>query len=419
MKFDYKISLLVLWIIITFNPTQSYSKAKVKLGIDILRESNFEAIRNKKIALFTNFSGRDSKGKLTVDILSESKLTDLVYIFTPEHGLYGSKSAGEKVGNDSYRSIPVVSLYGENRSPQNKYLNNIDAVVVDIQDIGVRSYTYLSSVYYILQSCAKSGKKVIICDRPNPLGGNIVDGGTVQPGYTSFVSIVPVSYIHGMTLGELAKMMNEEGWLSNSGEKLRADLEIIQMRGYRRDMTWEDTGLTWYPTSPNVPTINSVRGIAALGIIGELSIASVGIGTASPFCYLGSTDPKFSQLPKQINEAGKCEGINLSYCEYSPFFGFGSGKNLYGFYITFDPAMHIKPFEFGVKCLIALRNTFPSAFEKDNINDSNRKMFNKVTGSSSLFDALRQGLPDDMVLLKAEDGLEDFILKRSQYLLYD
>ena len=227
----------------------------------------------------------------------------MVSILVPEHGFYISVPAGSKVSDDSLFGVPVFSLYGIERSPGRKILSNCDVILIDVQDIGVRSYTYISTVYKVMEAAAKFSIPVIILDRPNPLGGMIVDGNTIDKGRESFVGIVPISYIHGMTIGELAMMINQEGWLPIGKSKmpLKCDLSIIEMKGWSRWMAWEDCGMLWFPTSPHVPTVNAIRGLAVLGIFGELGIINIGIGTTLPFQYIGMPGFKVKKVIEALS----------------------------------------------------------------------------------------------------------------------
>ena len=276
----------ILFVILCCAFSASANEAKVRLGIDVLLDENADLLAGKRIALLTNFTGRLSDGRLTAEVFSKRSDFKLVKIFTPEHGFYLSSPAGKSVDNTTIYGVPTISLYGGNRHPTAEQLSDCDIVVVDLQDVGVRSYTYASTVLYVAESALKAGKFLIVCDRPNPLGGLAVDGNVLEPKYKSFIGLLPVPYLHGCTIGELVMMAIGEGWLDvqkNSG------YEIITMDNWKRSMTWEDTGLMWFPTSPNVPTVNSVRGMAMLGAFGELSLFNIGIGTSTPFQYCGIT----------------------------------------------------------------------------------------------------------------------------------
>ena len=303
--------LSILVFLFTYNTAfpQLDPAAGVFPGIDVLEQNNFKEIEGKKVALLTNHAGRSRDGRLTLNILKESGIVNLTGLFVPEHGFFTTIPAGEKVKDDTVFGVRAYSLYGGSKSPDDNLLKKCDVVVVDLQDIGIRSYTYISTMYNTMKACANAGKPIIILDRPNPIGGIVVDGGVLDDNVRSFVGMVPVSYLHGCTFGELAMMINNEGWLGTKKDsgKLKCELTVIKMKGWERWMAWEDTGLFWYPTSPHIPSVNAVRGAAVLGIIGELGMISIGIGTTSPFQYLGSPDfdyKKFEEVIEHISYNG-------------------------------------------------------------------------------------------------------------------
>ncbi|HRT67908.1 MAG TPA: DUF1343 domain-containing protein, partial [Bacteroidota bacterium] len=237
---------LIIFILFPLNIICYAQSQTIELGIDILQKSNFSQISGKRIALLTNFSGRNSKQELTSDILRNTSKAKLALILTPEHGFYGNYSSGSNVDNSQYKGIPVLSLYGNSKIIPYSYAEQFDVIIVDIQDIGVRAYTFISTLYYVMQSAAEYKKPVIILDRPNPLGGMIVDGNVLDTNFRSYIGLLPIPYIYGMTIGEIATMMNEENWLSDSkNQNSKCDLTVIKMQGWDRWMQWEDTRLPW------------------------------------------------------------------------------------------------------------------------------------------------------------------------------
>ena len=392
--------------------------AKINLGIDKLISENFSSIKNKKVGLFTNFSGRTSQGELTAEILSKQTLFTLKYLFSPEHGFFGESHAGEKVSNQEVFGIPVISLYGDSRRPNVNLLKQLDVVLIDIQDIGIRSYTFLSSVNYMLSACAEANIEVIILDRPNPIGGDIVDGNVTDANHISFLSLIPVSYIHGLTLGEISTMMNEEGWLKTSnGKTVKCKLRILQMEGWRRNMSWEDCGLLWFPTSPQIPTTDAIRGAAMLGIFGELSIFSIGIGTSMPFQYLGTPALKTDLVYKEIKD-NKNDGVLIQISHFKPFYGKFPNVNCKGFIFKFYNSSEFRPYTSGIKTILAIRKIHPELFIPELIDTSRKKMFIKVTGCDDLFNKIFLGGSDEEVLEAANNGLKDFLKIRQKYLIY-
>lgn len=410
-------SIQFLLVILLVIPQIAFSQ--VKPGIDVLAESDFSEISGKRVILFTNSTGRNSEGKLTAEILASGTDFKLVGIVTPEHGFYSSVPAGVKVDNDNLFGVTVFSLYSEIKKPGSKILSLCDVILVDIQDIGVRSYTYISSLFRIMEAAAENEKPIYILDRPNPLGCNNVDGNVLEAGMESFVGIAPIAYIHGMTIGELANMFNEEGWLGEGTyQELKCDLKIIKMENYNRNMIWEDTGLMWFPTSPNVPTVNSARGLAMLGIFGELGFISIGIGTTTPFQLIGSLDFNWKKVSSGLDYLN-FSGIHLTETRYNPQFAMHSGKTVKGIFANFQKAENFAPYSAGIELMLAIRKAEPELFNQRNIKENSRNMFMKVTGTKDLFNALFNNVPDDNILKISRRGYDDFIKLRQKYFLYE
>jgi len=245
----------------------SAQKARaVDLGIDVLEKNNFDILRGKRVGLVTNQTGVNSAGEKTRLILKKN--VHLVALYTPEHGLDGTDKAGVEVRSrrDPLTGLTAFSLYGDTRKPTPEMLSGIDVLVFDMQDIGCRSYTYISTMGKCLEACAEMGKEFIVLDRPNPLGGNRVEGQGIDSKWISFVGQFPIPYVHGMTVGELALMANERGWMGP-----KAHLQVVKMHGWSRSMTWPMTGLRWVAPSPNIPTEMSPNYYVITGVVGELA----------------------------------------------------------------------------------------------------------------------------------------------------
>lgn len=393
----------------------------VTLGIDKLIESNFAQLKGKKVGLFTNFSGRTQNGELTAEILAKSSQVNLISIFAPEHGFYGADYAGANIDNSQVFGIPIVSMYGATRRPPLEALQTLDVMLVDIQDIGIRSYTYISSVNYLLTACAEVNIPVIILDRPNPMSGEIVDGAITEAGSETFVSLMPIPYIHGLTIGELAIMMNKEGWLKNAkGEVQKCNLSVIKMEKWTRNMRWNDCGLIWYPTSPQITSPEAVFGCATLGIFGELSLLNIGIGTSLPFRYLGTPDLNVEKIQQELQKYNQIKNkeILIQPAHFKPFYGKFSGQTCCGFIFNYPNSPECKPFTAGVQTMLAIRKVHPELFNLKNIDTNKTTMFRKVTGGSKLLDALFGNASDQEVLTIANKGVADFIKIRKKYLLY-
>ncbi len=232
------------------------SAATVKPGIEVLRDNGFKQLQGKRVGLITNPSGVDNGLKSTIDILNEAPGVKLTALYSPEHGVRGDVHAGDKVDNmtDTRTGVPVYSIYGKTRKPTPEMLKDVDVLVYDIQDNGCRSFTFISTMGLAMDACAELGKEFMVLDRPNPVGGNKVEGNLVEDSCFSFVSQFAIPYLYGLTPGELAKMLNEEKMLE-SGKKV--NLTVIPMEGWTRDMDFRETGMPWVLPSPHMPTPES------------------------------------------------------------------------------------------------------------------------------------------------------------------
>jgi uncharacterized protein YbbC (DUF1343 family) len=397
----------------------------VRNGIDILVAQNFSLLAGKKIILVTNQSGRTRTLVSTLDVLLQSKGSTVVSLLTPEHGYYALARAGENVKDsaETVRGFKSVSLFGkERRRPSKEMLDKCDVVVFDIQDIGVRAYTYLSTLYWVMDACAEYGKQLIVLDRPNPLGGKVVDGMVLDTTFASFVGIAPIPYVHGCTIGEFAMMANGEGWLTqdDNGKPRKCPLTIIRAEGWQRWMTWEDTDFTWIPTSPHIPTVDAVRGMALTGVYGELSLFNTGVGYVLPFQMIGMPTLNVQLLTEAVRKQNMV-GVTLIPTRYRPFYGKFSGVDCNGILFAFAPeAQRFKPFSLGLDIVLALRALQPEAFQAKTIPESNKAMFIKVCGTDKLFDMLMvKRSSDEEIRRFAQRGVKEFLDMRKKYLLYD
>lgn len=278
----------------------------VMLGVDTLEADGFAALRGKRIGLLSHAAGVNRRGESTVDVLAHAAGVKLVTLFAPEHGLYGTEAASAQIDDlrDARTGLPVYSLHGQNRRPTPAQLKGLDALVVDLQDIGVRSYTYGVTLKYALEACFENGVECIVLDRPNPLGGLKVDGPLLDPEWRSGVGAYPIPYVHGLTLGELARFaVGTPGVLDVTEEvRVKGRLTVVPMRGWRREMRWPETGLKFVATSPNIPDFDAVVGYAMCGLGCEYSGFTHGIGTAHPFRSLLYKDTSAARLEKEFRD---------------------------------------------------------------------------------------------------------------------
>lgn len=320
--------------------------AQVKPGIEVLAECGFDVLKGKKVGLVTNPSGVDRNLRSTIDILFEAPQVKLVALYGPEHGVRGDVYAGGKVTDykDPTTGLPVYSIYGKYRKPSPDMLKGIDVMVYDIQDVGSRSYTFISTMGLVMRACAEQGIEVVILDRPNPLGGNKVEGCYTEPGFHSFVSEFKIPYIYGLTPGELAILLNEEGL--NCGEKgdekpLSCKLTVIPMEGWHRDMRYTDTKLPWILPSPQIPSPDAAIGYPSAGIAGEFqNYLNIGVGYTLPFQVFAAEWIDADKLKARL-DSYNLTGVAFRTIHYKPFFGNLSGKDLNGvqyFYTDYEAA---------------------------------------------------------------------------------
>ena len=318
----------------------------VRTGIEVLRSRDFDVLKGKRVGLVTNPSGVDRYLKSTVDILFNAPGVELVALYGPEHGVRGDVYAGGKVADakDAATGLPVYSLYGETRKPTSAMLEGIDVMVYDIQDVGVRSYTFISTLGLVMEACAAKDIEVVVLDRPNPLGGNKIEGCYVEQPFNSFVSQYRIPYVYGLTVGELAVMINEEGM--NRGQKgnqapAKCRLTVIPMEGWTRDMIYEDTGLPWVLPSPNIPFKETPMYYASAGICGELyGFMNIGIGYTLPFQIFGAVWLDPDKLKERLDSYG-LPGISFRTIWFKPFSGSQKGqlvKGLQYFFTDYEKA---------------------------------------------------------------------------------
>ena len=381
--------LLILAVLLSFasaarNQADTISRAVVKPGVEVLRERGFSGLEGRRVGLVTNPSGVDRYLKSTIDILFEAPEVNLVALYGPEHGVRGDVYAGDKIADsrDEATGLPVYSLYGSTRKPTPEMLEGIDVMVYDIQDVGARSYTFISTLGLVMEACAAKDIEVMVLDRPNPLGGNKIEGCYVEQPFNSFVSQYRIPYVYGLTVGELAVLINEEGL--NRGQKgdqepVKCRLTVVPMEGWTRDMLYEDTGLPWVLPSPNIPFKESPMYYASSGIMGELyGFMNIGIGYTLPFQIFGALwlDPE--KLKERL-ESYELPGISFRTIWYKPYFGSLAGKLVKGlqFFFTDYEKARLTDTQFYVMQAVAELYPDKKSFEVAN----GIGLFDKVCGT--------------------------------------
>ena len=390
--------------------------ASVDLGIDLFfQEGHVDRLQGKRVGLITNQTGVNSELRSTIDLLVEhSPKIELVALFAPEHGLHGNAYAAEEVVHSAGpHKIPIYSLYGKTRRPTADMLKNIDVLVYDIQDIGCRPYTYTTTLLYAMEEAAKHGIEIIVLDRPNPLNGVIVDGPMLKEKWRSFIGYINIPYCHGMTVGEIAKFFNGEYGIG-------CNLTIIPMKGWKRSMSFSDTGLTWIPTSPNVPEADTPYYCAATGLLGELSLTNIGIGYTLPFKVVGAPWINATEFARQMNTQ-KLPGVQFLPFHFRPFYGAYQGKECHGIRIVITDPLIFRPQMCQYMILGLLKTLYPKEVEKhlENLSASKKELFCKASGNEEMLSLLQKERYSawKLILFQKEER-EQFLTTRKKYLLY-
>ena len=389
---------------------------KTILGIEVLQQIDFDILQGKRVGLVTNPTGVDSRLKSTIDIFHESDKVNLVALFSPEHGVRGNFSAGDLIENqtDPKTGVPVYSLYGKNKRPDKAAMEKVDVLVYDIQDIGVRSYTYISTMGMIMEVAAEYGKEVIVLDRPNPLGGERVEGPLVEEGYFSFVSQFKIPYIYGLTCGELARLINYEGMLRTGKQ---CNLQVVPMQNWNRSTTFNKTGLIWVPTSPHIPNWESAFYYAATGILGELNPNYIGIGYTLPFQTLVTPDIDARLLCNALNEL-KLDGVQFRPIYYKPYYKDKVGVELQGaqIHITDFSAVNLTEIQF---YFIQVASKLNPKFNAFKIDAQTQKMFDIVCGTAAIRKSLMADPSFDKIKGQWNKDVDVFKKLSEKYYLYE
>ena len=362
--------------------TATAALAQVKPGIEVLRDRNFEGLRGMRVGLITNPTGVDNNLKSTIDILAEAPEVELKGLYSPEHGVRGDVHAGDHVSTyiDPATGVTVYSIYGATRKPTPEMLDSIDVLVYDIQDNGCRSFTFISTMGVAMEACAEQGKKFMVLDRPNPIGGDIVEGNLVEDSCVSFVSQFPIPYLYGLTPGELARYLNEEGLLENG---VKCDLTVVPMEGYNRSMDFRATGMPWVLPSPHMPVPETSIYYPMSGILGELDYMNIGVGYTEPFKLFCASWVDGEDLARRLN-ARNIPGLIFRPIHIKPFYAFGKGEDLAGveFYVTDKNVAPLSLTQFYV--MEELAQMYPDHKAFDVAPAARLKMFDKVTGSREI-----------------------------------
>lgn len=390
---------LLLMLLVVRVPAQ----AKVKTGLDVLAAENFAPLRGKRIGVITNHTGVDAKGRTIIDVLSRAPGVTLAAIFSPEHGFTGRARDGAVIGNDQWKDIPIYSLYGKTHRPTVDMLAGLDALVFDIQDIGARFYTYITTMGYALEECANTGVEFYVLDRPNPVTGTIVEGEILDPAVRHFTAYFSIPVRHGMTVGELAQWHNAKAGLN-------AKLHVVKMEGWDRGW-WDETGLRFIPPSPNIRSPRAALLYAGIGAF-EATNVSVGRGTNAPFEVFGSPWLDGTELARRLNASG-LSGVVFKPTRFVP-----KGDNLYA-------GENCRGVRVQVKDRDALRPVYIFILASFIIRDLSGDKFiprwkemPRVTGTRRFQEMFESGAAPEKLLTEVYADVERFMEERKPYLLY-
>lgn len=404
---------VILFTAMLFLAANTFGASKVKPGVEVLRESNFKILQGKRVGLITNPTGVDSQLKSTVDILNEAPGVKLVALYGPEHGVRGDVYAGDKVETttDKQTGVPVYSLYGKTRKANAEMLKDVDVLVYDIQDIGCRSYTFISTMGLAMEAAAENNIEFVVLDRPNPVGGLKVEGNLTEDKFISFVSQFKIPYIYGLTCGELAKMLN--------GEKMpdkQCKLTVVPMKGWKRSMTFDQTGLPWVLTSPHIPHATSAYYYAASGILGEFSFMSIGVGYTLPFQVFAKDSIDGLALSERMNNL-HLPGVLFRPIFLKPFYALGQGKNYSGvqFYLTDYKKARLTEIQFYVMQEMAALYPDKKCFGPE--TEKRFGMFDQVCGSDQIRLLMAKNMKvDDMLTYWRKDETAFKQMSKKYYL---
>ncbi len=387
---------------------------KVKTGADLLFTKYFHLIKGKNVGLVTNHTGILSNGMHIADALFENKQVHLVALFGPEHGVRGDTTG--PVGNsiDKKTGVTAYSLYGKTYKPTPEMMKGIDVMIFDIQDVGARFYTFISTLGFTMEAAAEKGIPFIVLDRPDPIGGFYVDGPVAEDSMRSFVAYAPIPTAYGMTTGELAEMYNGEGWLHN-GKK--CNLIVAKMDGWNRHMWYDQTGLKWIKPSPNMPTLATATVYTGTCIF-EGTNVSEGRGTDKPFEYIGAPWLNAEKIAAELNEL-KLKGVKFESLDLTPTM---RPNNAYApkynnqkcsdVYVKVTDRNTFEPVRAGLYLLWAIRKDDPGKFKfKD-------KTFDRLCGTPEVREMLEQGKTPEEIFASWEPALSHFKKLRANYLLY-
>jgi len=376
----------------------------IKLGLTVLLEDRLELIEGKSVGLITNSTGVNESLQDNIFLLVDNPKVKLKAIFSPEHGLWGSVQDAISIPFDQYDQvkIPIYSLYGKTTKPTTEMLDGIDALIFDIQDIGVRFYTYISTMAMAMQACAENDIEFIVLDRPNPINGNILEGNVLDPDFSSFIGYLPILLRHGMTVGELARLFNEHF-------QIGAKLSVVEMEGWKRDKWFDDTGLQWIMPSPNMPTLDTATVYPGTCLF-EGTNLSEGRGTTKPFEIIGAPWIDSHNLADSLNNLF-LHGVKFRPVYFIPTFSKHRDQSCGGVQVHVIDRDKFAPVKTALNMIEIIKRLYPNEFQFI-------KHFDLLMGTDKIRNDLSRGHSVDDVIQSWKDEVLDFVNIRSKYILY-
>jgi uncharacterized protein YbbC (DUF1343 family) len=371
------------------------------MGVDVLEAEKFAPLRGKHVGLITNHTGLDAQGRSTVDLLSRAAGVQLVALFSPEHGLAGRNDERVSSTKDAATGLPIYSLYAETLRPTDAMLQGIDTLVFDVQDAGVRFYTYLTTMGYCMEEAAKRNIAFYVLDRPNPLGGEIVEGPMLDADKTSFTAYFPLPVRYGLTIGELAQLFNAENHIA-------CDLHVVAMKNWGRNYFYESTGARWIPPSPNLRTLKGAVLYPGLEILQSAGV-SVGRGTETPFEEFGAPWINGDQVAAALN-ARHLPGVHFSSQPFIPVVGLYMGQRCGGVAVRVTDRQAVRAVRMGLEIATILKQLYPTNFDAAKLL--------VLAGNAETVRQIQEAAPPDQIVASWSNDLSSFDAIRRKYFLY-
>ncbi len=399
------------------SPARDPNPPSIESGLDVLVASNYALLQGKRVGVVTNHTAIDRQGRHIADLLHQAPGVTLSKLFAPEHGIRGTAEAGVQIATevDAKTGVPVFSLYGETKKPTPEMLSDLDVLLFDIQDVGTRFYTYISTMALAMEAAAEQQIPFVVLDRPNPIGGTMVEGPVLEQENRSFVGIHPIALRHGMTIGELARMFNEEGWLAGG---TRAELTVVTMRNWRRPMCFADTGLPWVKPSPNIVSPATALLYPGIGLLEATNVAE-GRGTPTPFEVCGAPWIDHGRLlaalrtqsfPGLVCDTTSLVPVDMPGMATNPKY---EGQRCKGLRLQITDPTVFRAVDFGIHLLAAVRDLHGDQLV---IRESGMRL---MTGSTAVTSALMRGESPQHIIASWQGDLQRFLEMRRKYLLYD